>query len=105
VATEQARSADEIAGQGKARQMSDLHRDAPAVVREASERGEVEIRRYGKAVAYVVSPQERRRAQWLERVVTRAVVAEQYRRAWEDLEAGNVVEGDEVEAMLKGFEL
>ncbi|MGH2378949.1 MAG: type II toxin-antitoxin system prevent-host-death family antitoxin [Candidatus Limnocylindria bacterium] len=85
----------------KAHPISELQRDAPEIVREASQRGEVEITRYGATVAYVVSPQERRRAQWLERVVTRAVVAEQYRRAWEDLEAGNVVEWEEVEAELR----
>ncbi len=85
------------------RSISELQREAPEIVREASERGEVEITRYGDTVAYVVSPEERQRAQVLEQAATRAMVAMQYKRAMEDLEAGNVVPWEEVEAELRAI--
>ncbi len=87
-------------GKSKPRSISDLQRDAPGIVREASARGEVEITRYGEAVAYVVSPEERERLRRFKRAWERVDVAMQYKRAFEDLEAGNVVPWEEVEAEL-----
>lgn len=81
--------------------ISELQRDAPEIVREASERGEVEITRYGETVAYVISPQERGRRHELERAMDRAIWAVDLKRAMEDWEAGKVVEWEEVEARLR----
>lgn len=85
------------------RSISELQREAPEIVREASERGEVEITRYGEPVAYVVSPEGRRRAHILQRASDRAIVAIQYKRAMEDWETGNVVPWEEVEAELRAI--
>lgn len=85
------------------RSISELQREAPAIVRDASERGEVEITRYGEAVAYLVSPEERQRAQALEEAANRAMVAMEYKRAMEDWEAGHVLEWEEAEARLRAI--
>lgn len=101
MATERARSRHTERGRAKARPISELQRDAPEIVREASERGEVAITRYGETVAYVISPEERERAQEIERALNKAIWAIDFKRAMEDLEAGNVVEWEEVEAELR----
>lgn len=85
------------------RSISELQRDAPEIVRDASERGEVEITRYGEPVAYVVSPEAWQRARAIEEASIRAQVALEYKRAWEDLEAGNVVEWEQAEARLRAI--
>ena len=85
------------------RSISELQRNAPGIIRDLGERGDVEITRYGETVAYVVSPEERQRAQHLERAMQRAIVAIQYKRAMEDWEAGNVVPWEEVEARLRAI--
>lgn len=82
------------------RSITDLQRDAPGVVREAGERGEVEITRYGETMAYVISPEEHERLRRFRRAWERLDVALQYKRAMEDWEAGRVVPWEEVEAEL-----
>ena len=83
------------------RSISELQRDAPGIVREASERGEVEITRYGAPTAYVISPEERDRLREAERALNRAIWAVDFKRAMEDWEAGNIVGWDEFEAELR----
>lgn len=100
MATEGTRSEDGAEDKPQAHSISELQRDAPGIVREATEHGEVEIRRYGEAVAYVVSPKERERLQRFKRAWERLDVAMQYKRAMDDWEAGNVVPWEEVEAEL-----
>lgn len=85
------------------RSVSELQREAPAIIKEASERGDVEITRYGDTVAYVVSPEAWRRAQAIEENAIRAQVALEYKRAFEDLETGNVVEWEQVAAELRAI--
>lgn len=85
------------------RSISELQREAPEIVREASERGEVEITRYGETVAYVISPEAWRRARIIEEKAIRAQVALEYKRAWEDWDAGNVVEWEQVVAELRAI--
>lgn len=87
------------------RSISELQREAPEIIREASERGEVEITRYGETLAYVISAEERGRLRETERALNRATWARDLKRAMEDWEAGNVIEWQEFEAMLKRFEL
>jgi len=100
MATERARPKHGEEGKPTTRSISELQRNAPGIVREAGERGEVEIRRYGETVAYVVSPEERERLQRFRRAWERVDVAMQYKRAMDDWEAGNVVPWEEVEAEL-----
>lgn len=101
--TERARPRQGEDGRLPTRSISELQRDAPGIVREASERGEVEIRRYGEAVAYLVSPEERERLRRFRRAWERLDVALQYKRALDDWEAGNVVPWEEVEAELRAI--
>lgn len=88
-------------GARRTRSISELQRSAPEIIREASKDGEVEIRRYGETVAYVVSPEALQRAHDIERGWERVVVALEYKRAMEDWEAGNVVEWEEFESELR----
>lgn len=85
----------------RSRSITELQRDAPGIVKEATRRGEVEITRYGETMAYVVSPEERRRLRETERALNRAIWARDLKRAMEDWEAGNVVSWEEVEAELR----
>lgn len=85
------------------RSISELQREAPEIVREASEHGEVEITRYGEPVAYVVSPETWQRARAIEEAAIRAQVALEYKRAMDDWEAGNVVEWEQVKAELRAM--
>lgn len=90
----------------RSRSISELQRDAPGIVKEASKRGEVEITRYGETMAYVVSPHERDRLREAERALNRAIWAIDFKRAMEDWETGNIVEWDEFERKLRTrFEL
>lgn len=95
--------ATERAQRKRTRSISELQRDAPGIVREATKRGEVEITRYGETMAYVVSPHERDRLREAERALNRAIWAVDFKRAMEDWEAGNVVEWDEFERDLRRF--
>jgi prevent-host-death family protein len=101
MATERARSRHTERGRAKARPISELQRDAPEIVREASERGEVAITRYGETVAYVISPEERERAQEIERALDRAIWAIDLKRAMEALKAGDVVDWEDAAAELR----
>lgn len=85
------------------RPIRDLHRDAPGVVREAIEQGEVEITRYGQPVAYVISPTERRRRQALEDAAERAISAMDWERAMKAAEEGRVVDWEDVVARLRAI--
>lgn len=98
--------ATDRASKKRSRSISELQRDAPGVVREATKRGEVEITRYGETMAYVVSPHERDRLREAEHALNRAIWAIDLKRAMEDWKAGNVVEWAEFEKELRTrFEL
>lgn len=85
--------------------MSELQRDAPGIVKEASEHGEVEITRYGETMAYVMSAEERRRLREIDRALNRAIWERDLKRAMEDWRTGNVVPWEEVEAeLIRRFE-
>ncbi len=81
--------------------VSELQTSAPDLVRQARRRGVVPITRYGKTVAFLVSPQTRRRQEELERAANRALWAIDVARGMRDLEEGDVVEWDEVYAALE----
>ncbi len=79
-----------------ARPVSELQTSAPELVRRAQRRGAVPLTRYGKTVAYLVSPELRRRQEELEQAANRALWAIDIARGMHDLEQGDVMEWDEV---------
>ncbi len=85
------------------RSISELQRDAPEIVREASERGEVEITRYGETVAYVISPSERSRREKMDAAAERAIWAIDFQRAMKDLKEGAVIDWEEVITRLRAI--
>lgn len=87
----------------RSRSISELQRDAPGILRQATKQGEIEITRYGETMGYVVSPHERDRMREAERALDRAIWAVDLKRAMDDWEAGNVVEWEELEAGLRRF--
>lgn len=76
--------------------VSELQTSAPDLVRQAQRRGAVPLTRYGKTVAYLVSPETRRRQEELEQAADRALWAIDIARGMRDLEQGDVTEWDEV---------
>lgn len=83
--------------------MSELQRDAPGIVQETTEYGEVEITRYGQPVAYLMSPAERQRRRALEDAAERAISAMDWERAMKAAEEGRVVDWQEVIARLRAL--
>jgi antitoxin (DNA-binding transcriptional repressor) of toxin-antitoxin stability system len=79
-----------------ARPVSELQTSAPELVRRAQRKGAVPLTRYGKTVAYLVSPESRRRQEELELAANRALWAIDIARGMRDLEQGDVMEWDEV---------
>ena len=78
------------------RPVSELQTRAPDLVREAQRAGTVPLTRYGKTVAYLVSPETRRRQEDLEQAANRALWAIDIARGMRDLEHGDVSDWDEV---------
>lgn len=85
----------------RSRRISELQSAAPEVVGEAQRNGVVEITRYGHAVAYLISPEQRRRQEELEEAANRALWAIGIERALRDLREGRVVSWDEAAADLR----
>lgn len=81
--------------------VSELQTSAPDLVRQAQRQGAVPLTRYGKTVAFLVSPQTRRRQEELERAANRALWAIDIARGMRDLEQGDVAEWDEVYESLE----
>lgn len=81
--------------------VSQLQTSAPDLVRQAQRNGFVPLTRYGKTVAYLVSPDTRRRQEELEQAANRALWAIDIARGMRDLERGDVTEWDEVYAALE----
>lgn len=71
--------------EGRSRPISKLQSAAPEVVREARRAGVVAITRYGRPVAYLVSPEERRQQEELAEAANRALWAIDIERALRDL--------------------
>ena len=76
--------------------VSELQTSAPELVRQAHRKGAVPLTRYGKTIAYLVSPETRRRQEELERAANRALWAIDIARGMGDLKRGDVREWDEV---------
>lgn len=76
--------------------VSELQTSGPDLVRRAQRKGAVPLTRYGKTVAYIVSPETRRRQEDLELAANRALWAIDIARGLRDLERGDVTEWDEV---------
>lgn len=81
--------------------VSELQTSAPDLVRQAQRKGAVPLTRYGKTVAFLVSPETRRRQEELETAADRALWAIDVARGMRDLEQGDVAEWDEVYAALE----
>lgn len=76
--------------------VSELQTRGPDLVRQARRRGAVPLTRYGKTIAYLVSPETRARQEELEQAANRALWAIDIARGLDDLERGDVSEWDEV---------
>lgn len=76
------------------RQVSELQSSGAEIVAEAKER-DVELRRYGETVAYVVSPESHARAKQLEEAEQRAYWGFVIARGLKSLEKGRVTVWDE----------
>lgn len=81
--------------------VSRLQTSGPDLVRQAARKGAVALTRYGKTVAYLVSPGTRERQQELEEAANRALWAIDIERGLEDLKRGDVSEWDKVYDALK----
>lgn len=81
-------------------QMRTLQSAAPAVVKATAEHA-VEVRRYGDTVAFVVSPEQYRRSEALERALERAVWAYDVERAIRNVKEGRTTDWDEAVARLR----
>lgn len=75
------------------RQVSDLQSKGPALVAEAKKHP-VELRRYSETVAYLISPEEHRRARQLDEAAQRALWAFAIQRGLKSLEEGRVTVWD-----------
>lgn len=76
------------------RQVSELQSSGAEIVAEAKER-DVELRRYGETVAYVVSPESHARAKQLEEAERRAYWGFVIARGLKSLGEGRVATWDE----------
>lgn len=76
------------------RQVSELQSRGPDIVAEAKKRP-VELRRYSKTVAYVVSPERHARLRQLEEAAQRALWGFLIARGLKSLEEGRVTVWDE----------
>ena len=85
----------------KSRSISELQRDAPEIVREATEHGEVAITRYGEVIGYVISPEEREGARRLRDDLGRLIWAVDLKRAMEAAAAGDVIDWEEAATHLR----
>ena len=107
VAAEQAREpvgTEELdASRPRSRPIRDLHRNAPEVVREAIEQGEVEITRYGEPVGYIISASEHRRQKALSNAIERAISAIDFERAMRAAAEGRVTDWDDVIRRLRAM--
>lgn len=83
-----------------ARPVSELQTSGPRLVRQAQRDGAVALTRYGKTVAYLISPAVRQRHEQLDQAANRALWAIDIKRGLRDLEQGDVTEWDEVYAAL-----
>ncbi|MBI2323455.1 MAG: hypothetical protein HYU87_00605 [Chloroflexi bacterium] len=88
-------------GAAVAHPVSELQTSAPELVRQARRKGAVPLTRYGKTVAFLVSPETRRRQEDLEQAANRALWAIDIARGMHDLQRGDVTEWDEVYAGLE----
>lgn len=82
------------------RQISELQGDAPGVVAQA-EHGPVEIRRYGKPVAYLESVARHREHEELDAALNRAIWALDLERALRNVSEGRYKRWREVAASLR----
>src|SRR6266542_4380524 len=90
---------EDVSMRGKgalAHPVSELQTRAPDLVRHAQRKGAVPLTRYGKTVAYLVSPETHRRQAELQEAANRALWAIDIARGMRDLERGDVTEWDEV---------
>ena len=76
------------------RQVSELQSNGAEIVAEAKQR-DVELRRYGETVAYVVSPESHARAKQLEEAERRAYWGFVIARGLKSLEEGRTATWDE----------
>lgn len=83
-----------------ARPVSELQTSGPSLVRQAKRNGALALTRYGKTVAFLVSPEVHHRQEELEQAANRALWALDIQRGLQDLEAGDVVEWNEMYGTL-----
>lgn len=85
----------------RSRPVSELQTRGPSLLREARKNGSLALTRYGKTVAYLISPDTRDRQEELERAADRAIWAIDLQRAMRDLKRGAVMDWDEIYAELR----
>ena len=83
------------------RPVSELQTSGPSLVRQARRKGALALTRYGKIVAFLVSPEMHQRQEDLEQAANRALWAIDIQRGLHDLEAGDVTEWDKVYGALE----